>query len=400
MNILWITTQFPSKEQPQKGMFIYRTVNKLKDKYIISVLQLNPFAPPIWEIVKRPQNTFSKLKYWLKGVNKKKNTLDFSNINVKTVNFVRPPRNSFEFFEGYLGYKKSISQMQFDNIDLIHANWIFPEGMVALQLKKKFNIPFVISLRGTDVNNLKIGSLNHYFAKKILKEAKYVASVSKDLLNKCTELRLNVPASKKKLVHNFYESEKFIIKDKKEAKKKLNLNKESSMIFFAGGLVKNKNPQLLIEAFAKIKNIDNLNLFIAGTGNEATNLEKSIKLLKLEKNVKLVGSLDMDEIINFYNAADVFCLPSLKEGLPNVVIESLLCGTPAVASAINEIPYIIKNGVNGFLIDEISVDQTAYYLTKALEKSWNREVIRQTVNGFKQEFIMKEYLDLYEKEDK
>ena len=136
-------------------------------------------------------------------------------------------------------------------------------------------------------------------------------------------------------------------------------------------------------------------LLIAGKGDEEGNLKEKIKQYKLNYNVKFLGSLNGKEMVAYYNASDIFCLPSQNEGTPNVVVESLLCGTPIVASEVGGIPYIIENGRNGYLVEPGSVLSLRENLLAALNVEWNREELRNSVSHLSPQNVLKEYEKVY-----
>ena len=81
------------------------------------------------------------------------------------------------------------------------------------------------------------------------------------------------------------------------------------------------------------------------------------------------------EISKAYQNCDVFCLPSLFEGYPNVVCEAMSCGKPIVASRVSDVPYIVEEGVNGFLFDPLNEDDIYNKLLKIC--SMSREQLEQ-----------------------
>jgi teichuronic acid biosynthesis glycosyltransferase TuaC len=109
----------------------------------------------------------------------------------------------------------------------------------------------------------------------------------------------------------------------------------------------------------------------------------------LNNNVKFLGNINEDLLVQYYNTADIFCLPSSNEGLPNVIVESLLCGTPVVASSVGGIPEIIKDGVNGFLIDPKNPESIVQALKYCMHKDWNREKLRDTISFLTSDEVIK-----------
>ena len=99
----------------------------------------------------------------------------------------------------------------------------------------------------------------------------------------------------------------------------------------------------------------------------------SIKKLNLQKHVILTNFKPHDELVLWYNAADIFCLSSSIEGCPNVVLESLACGTPVISTKVGGIPEIIINDRFGFIVNGKNGLEKS--LKKGLKKSWNNSEI-------------------------
>ena len=399
--IFWITTQFPEGEKNRSGMFIYRTINVLSKYYPIIVICLYHSTPPIFSIFKRFKNYKEIFNEWRKlrsAEPTKPNYIDDS-YEVIYVKYFRPPRGRFSFSEGYFAFraikKKVNKQLKLGNI-LLHANWLLPEGKAAELLSKKFSFPYIITLRGDEVDNLKVGSFNYKSIESILKNSKKVASVSHELFKVCESKNLYIKSDKRILTHNFYEVDKFIIKDKKEARKFVGVNDKSKILFFAGGLNKGKNVDVLIKSVGElIKESHALQLYIAGSGYEKNFLQDIANERKISDRIIFIGNLQPEELIEYYNAADLFCLVSKHEGLPNVVVESLLCGTPVIASSVAEIPFLIKEGINGFLVEPNSINSLCDKIKKGLVNYWDRNIIRESMKFLFPDNVLNEYRKLY-----
>ncbi len=279
---------------------------------------------------------------------------------------------------------------------IVHANWIFPAGTMARIISKKYKIPFIISLMGSDVNRLLKGTSSWKSARTLLLKANRVTAVTDDLFKKCASLNINIEQAKKTLIDNIYDTRNFIIKDRKHVKNLLGLEDRDKILFFAGGLIPVKNVNVLIEAFSHVvKTNYNLSLFIAGSGSEEGNLKRLVLENNIRENVKFLGPLVSEDLINYYNAADLFCLPSKSEGLPNVIVEALFCGTPVVASSVGGIPTIIKPGENGFLVEPNSVYELADKINEGLCINWDRNKIRDSISQFAPDNVLTKYKLLY-----
>jgi teichuronic acid biosynthesis glycosyltransferase TuaC len=320
-------------------------------------------------------------------------------INIIYIKYFRPPRGKLLFLEGYFAakaIKKKVKKLLESGNILLHAQWLFPSGKATELLSKEFRLPYIITLRGDEVNHLKVGSYNYRSAETILKNSIKVASVSQDLFERCKKKNLIINDNKKAITHNFYEVNKFIIKDKKKAQENIGSNDESKILFFAGGLNKRKKVDILIESVYELCRVGcNIKLYIAGSGYEENSLKNLAKEKKIYGRIKFVGNLTTNELIEYYNAADLFCLASKYEGLPNVVVESLLCGTPVIASSVGEIPFLIKEGENGFLAESNSIPSFCNKIKKGLAHNWNRNYLRESMRHLFPENVLNEYKKLY-----
>ena len=399
MHILWLTTQFPVGEINRNGMFIYRTVSELSTRYKITVLVLHPVIPPFVPMLKNFRNWRNIYDEWRsKFPRNPQKPKESDNINIIYSNYYRPPRPHIMFLESWGSYfnaKKIIKKLDKNNL-LIHANWIFPEGYLAHLFAKKYKIPFILTLRGGDFIYLNKNTPNKYFAEVVLSSARKITAVSQSLLEEGKEKGVKIPIEKFAITNNFYDFNLFKIKSQIETRDLLNLPSESKMIFFAGALRKIKNIYLLLESLKQLLNIyDQIHLLLAGYGYEENNLKTFITENHLSENVSFIGNLDVESLINYYNAADLLCLPSFSEGFPNVVVESLLCGTPVVGASVGGIPKIINHGINGYLIDPRKKEELTDALIKTLNNKWDREQLRESVSFLSSENVFKQYDSLY-----
>jgi glycosyltransferase involved in cell wall biosynthesis len=147
------------------------------------------------------------------------------------------------------------------------------------------------------------------------------------------------------------------------------------MIVSVGSLIESKGHHLLISSIEKLaQRYPGLQLYIIGEGVYRSELEKLVNERKLRDRVYLMGNRPNDELNAWFNAADVSCLLSSREGWPNVVLESLACGTPVVATKAGGIPEIIVSTNMGILVDR-NIPSVTAGLEQALNSAWNRKEI-------------------------
>ena len=135
-------------------------------------------------------------------------------------------------------------------------------------------------------------------------------------------------------------------KDKK--REELGLTKDNIVLLSVGELNKNKNHEVVIKALAQLNN-PNIHYLICGQGNLKGYLEKLIRKLKLENNIKLLGF--RKDIYEIYKISDVFVFPSKREGLSVALMEALVCELPVICSDIRGNRDLINDGKNGWLVN-------------------------------------------------
>lgn len=159
--------------------------------------------------------------------------------------------------------------------------------------------------------------------------------------------------------------------------------RESTDVLFAGRLIHEKRVDLLLNAIAVAKKeIPTITCAIIGDGPERGLLEDLAVKLGVEENVSFTGFVDQDGLTAYMKASKVFVLPSIREGFGLVIVEANACGLPVISirhdmSAVRE---LVEDGVNGFLVNDISSREIAEAITKLVTDEALRE--RLAENGF------------------
>ncbi len=208
-------------------------------------------------------------------------------------------------------------------------------------------------------------SLPHYNA---------VVCVSEDLYAQCCAG--GVPRSRCHLIPNGVDAAEFRrAQDRGTARANWDGSATEFLLGAAGRLSAEKGFDVLLRAVAELVRRDvPVSLWIAGEGAARPALERLIHQLGLQQRVRLLGHLS--DLKPFYQALDVFVLSSLREGLPNVVLEAMALEVPVVATRVAGVPSLISPAENGLLVDIGSVDQ----LTSALQRAFS-EPERRAVWG-------------------
>lgn len=235
--------------------------------------------------------------------------------------------------------KKLLSKAYlFREYDLLSTHT--PEAsLVALEAKRIFSIPYVITWHGTDIHTSPFSSkIIFKETKKLIENADYNFFVSKNLMD-ISNLISNY--SKKDVLYSGPSSrfKKYSIEEIKLIKKKKEVS-DKIVIAYVGNLVPVKNVMILPEIFGIIqKNYSNVIFWIIGDGTLRIDLEK--KCSKFALKVMFLGNIEPENMSDYFNCIDIIVLPSIKEGLPRTTLEALACGTHIVGSNAGGISEVI-----------------------------------------------------------
>ncbi len=279
--------------------------------------------------------------------------------------------------------------------NLIHAHFVWPPGYIGAKLKEVLGLPLVITGHGYDVYDLPFRS--EEWRERVswtLSRADAVTTVSgsnKRIL--VDELGLREGAVH--LVPNGV-SRIFRPISREEAREKLGIPVEGKVILSVGSLIEVKGHEYLIRALKIVKERGyKFFAYLVGEGHLRGRLGKLISSLGLEE-VALVGPKPHNVIPLWMNAADLFVLPSLMEGLPTVMLEALACGTPFLGTRVGGIPEVVREGI-GILVEAGRPDLLADAIEEALEREWDRESIARYGSQFYWDRIAAKYIEIYER---
>ncbi|HBI44287.1 MAG TPA: glycosyltransferase family 1 protein [Planctomycetales bacterium] len=191
-----------------------------------------------------------------------------------------------------------------------------------------------------------------------------VICVSEDLYRLSREC--GVPADRCELLENGVDLDDYRRRrSAAEAKRRLNLPPQRLLVGAVGRLSAEKALDLLIRAIHQLQR-DGLvaDLVVVGEGDERPRLEALIAELGLADRVRLLGY--RADLPDWYEAMDVFALSSLREGLPNVLLEAMALETPVVATRIAGVPRLVRHEENGLLVEPGSVEELTGALGRLL----------------------------------
>ena len=258
---------------------------------------------------------------------------------------------------------------------VLDAHYFYPDGVAAAALAARFELPLVISARGSDINLLPEFPAVRRRILWAARQADAVVAVSAALRDRMEEI--GIARDKIHVIRNGVDLDRFVPRDRDADRQRLGLS--GQVLLSVGNLVPLKGHDLVIEALA---GLPDATLVIAGEGPERAALEALAARRNLASRVHFVGSINQNELIGYYNAADALILASSREGMANVLLEALACGTPVVATRVGGNPEVVAVADAGRLTTERSAAAIVAALNELLAQRPARAATRAYAETF------------------
>lgn len=230
--------------------------------------------------------------------------------------------------------------------DVIHAQWTLSGGVAWLS-RFIHHCPIVVTLHGSDVFQVASGWLGSPLTCRVLRGCDRIIAVSQALAD--VAARVGISPASITIIPDGVDLTRFVPMP----------GAREPLILYVGSLIKRKGIIYLLEAMSQISHrYPSLHLTIVGDGVERPLLEKTSSELGLQGRVTFTGSQTTEQVRQWMQRARLFVLPSVEEGLGVVLLESLACGTPIVATQVGGIPEVVTPGV-GMLVPPASPDALA-----------------------------------------
>ncbi len=280
--------------------------------------------------------------------------------------------------------------------NLTHSFFTVPCGFVSLIFRKQYNIPYIISLRGSDVPGYSDRFIFLYnFLKPLVKfiwnNAAEVVSNSEGLrdLARKTDNRQDFG-----IIYNGVDIETF--KPAPEARP----NDKFIITNGASRITARKGYGYLIEAVNRLqKKYPNLLAKIMGEGDDKKRLEGLVKNLELENNVQLLGRIHRDKLAPYYQEASLFVMPSLNEGMSNAMLEALASGLPIITTETGGTKELVKDRTNGLIINMKDAEDMAQKISLLIDNLELRNKMavanRELAKTMSWGSVANQYFDLY-----
>ena len=310
--------------------------------------------------------------------------------------------------------------------DVLHAYFLTQAGFVATYAGKYLNIPSVVSIRGNDIERAAFDPSKFSHVMYALQNATAVTTNASELVNKAKafvdreiflipngiDTEHFKPMERNEiLAWAILESDSLLSIDRQETKKTgaypnghTSSRVQNSVIGFVGELREKKGLKTLLLAYAQVVKVRSTSLLIVGEIRQGEDQKafEEFKLANPNLNVIVTGHIPHNDLPAYYSLIDVFAHPSLRDGMPNAVLEAMACEKPVIATSVGGMKDILQDGKNGFMVKVNDSDMLAEKILDLLDNPEKRILAgknarRLIQNRYLPEKELEANLDVYRK---
>ena len=364
MKALLLTQIYPSLREPTRGPYNHNVFRAVSARCDVRVLSPQPF----WTRLRRPQEILHVPHETQTGLD-----------TLLPTYWSVPKASHLHGKALYASLRPLVARIHQEfPFDVILAAWAYPDAFAAARLARDFNCALVIKTLGSDINEIPRNPKLRPLVQEALHAAGRVVTVSSALRDRVVEL--GISPDRVMVQHNGVNGDTFFIRDRAPVRAELGLSADRFAFCYVGRLSHEKGVDVLLQAFHHLNQSGagkNADLHLVGGGDQEENLRAQAEKLNLS-NVYFHGMQPHKTIPLWLSACDAFCLPSRREGCPNVVLEALASGRPVVASHVGGVPELVSAD-NGILVPSENPESLAAGMQEAMNRSWNPDALRSSV---------------------
>jgi len=284
--------------------------------------------------------------------------------------------------------------------DVVHAYFLTQAGFVATYGGKYLNVPSVVSARG---NDLERAVFDPSRAAHVLYSLQHAGAITMNAIELARKAKALVPGREVIVIPNGVDAELFKPLPRNTALAESlspidggKLEKPARVIGFAGELREKKGLRLLLSAYAQVHKKNPATLLIVGDvrAGDDRQIFEEFKRSHPQAQIIVTGFVSANDMPAYYSLMDIFVQPSLRDGLPNALLEAMACEIPVIATPVGGIVDAVRNCRNGRLVSTNIVDEWAEAMDELLTNADLRKDLgragRQTI---KDQFTLQSELD-------
>jgi glycosyltransferase involved in cell wall biosynthesis len=367
--MLTFTSLYPNAEQPRHGIFIENRIRELKRSHPVDVTVV---APVPWFPFSSPR--MGRYATYARVAPQETR----HGITVYHPRYLVVPKIGMNIAPGlmYRSLRRFVRRLHEQHrFDVLDGHFLYPDGVVATRLGRDLGLPVMNTARGTDVVLYTTFPVPRRHIRRALRESEATIGVCEFLARRLRELE---PAQGNIVVlRNGVDLEHFREQDRGLLRERFKLSRFT--LLSVGNLIELKGHHLIIEAMQELPDCE---LLIAGEGPMEPELRRLVARLGLEDRVRMLGLIPHEELRELYSAADCLVLASRSEGWANVLLESMACGTPVLATAVGGTPEVVADERAGLLLEQRTAAAVADGVRKLRRHYPDRGDVRRYASAF------------------
>jgi len=366
LNVLSVSTNYPTRDCPTRGVFVQRRLAALSRLANVHVLV--------------PRPTFPILKPWI--IDEPLQS-EIHPVDIRRMFYIPKIANMLNGIWMERCIEKWISKLPNSTLEnsILDAHFGFPEGVGVCRVAQRRKLPFFITLRGLETDLFKSKLIRGQLI-NALNSATGVIAVSHSL--KETAIENGICESKIQVIGNGVDSSFFYPGSKVQSRSKLGIENSAKLIVSVGSIRRLKGFDILLDAIQHYRNDSDFRCVILGKVMEQSfhdQIIDRISALGMESCVKLIGAKPPDELIDWLRAADLFVLPTRREGCCNAVLEALSTGLPVITTPAGDNIHFVTNGSNGFIVPHESPTALFEAIAKSFVHPWDTKLISESIRN-------------------
>jgi teichuronic acid biosynthesis glycosyltransferase TuaC len=382
MKTITFSTLYPNRVQPRNGIFIEQ---RLRHLLAAGEVESHVVAPVPWFPWENPAfghyGDFARVPYY-----EERHGIPIYHPRYPLLPKVGMSSAPLMMATAVKPVLEGILERGFD-FDLIDAHYVYPDGVAAALLGRHFGKPVVMTILGDDVITYPRFLVPRRLLLWAVDRAAGITSVCEALKVRLVEL--GAPAEKVRVVPHGVDLDLFHPVDRDAARRRLGL--AGPVLLSVGHAIRRKGHHLAIEA---LRDLPGFTLLIAGDGWYEPRLRELAASRGVAERVRFLGHVEQEELKEYYSAADALVLASSREGIANVLLEAMACGTPVIATAIWGTPEAINAPEAGVLMTERTAPALAEAARRLFARYPDRAATRRHAASFRWEQTSSDHMEV------
>lgn len=365
MRVLFISNLFPNQFEPRRGVF-----NLPRVKHWLPHMEVCVVAPLSWFFIRGryAHPTGVPLEETIEGIKVYHPRAFYI---PKVFRIINPALFAVSLYPILKRLQREFAFRQ------IHVDWLYPDACGVALVARRLGVPFTVSVAGTDANVYMKWRVRRLQICHAL--ARSSAVITRSLALQRVLEQNGVPSQKIQTVYNGVDCDKYLAIPRELARKQLGLTNDATVLLYVGNMVPVKGVPDLLEAFRQLraKSGMRITLVMVGDGYLRDTYEKQARGMGFTgDDIHWTGNVPPPMVPLYMSAANLLCLASHSEGVPNVLLEANACGLPFVATAVGGVSEITTTDT-GVLTPARDPAAFAQMIIAALDRHWDSARLRE-----------------------